>query len=483
MKLFTLFLLSIALASNILIANNRNFDDIVTKQKDKLTFVKFYATWCSHCKTMVPIYEKLADHYASDPDVQIVQIECESNRAVCSQMKIRGFPTLRLYKQDHEKDFSGKRNLENFIRFIDENNDANTHNPQIESNVAEVTQFDFDKVLNQGKDLVLVVTAAWSDYSSKLKPQWEKLSDAFANEKDKVIIGELSITSHPAEDFVKKYHITSLPAIISFKDKNPTVIEYNGSFDLVSLVEHVNKLSNTHRTVDGSLNTKAGLIPEIDTLLSTVEDDSSLHDIVTRLDQVKSTSSKYYKKLLNKLLNGESKFIASEAARIAKLKSNVKDLSSEVLDDLQVRLNILSSFKDITITPDFTTSKNGLIDDGSSIQWVTFSQPDDLTGSKVDNDIGTELVTTNVVDELNKHTIWRVIPKITVMASVSKSEIHFLLHDWGSDTASLISGLVGTQEDVRVGIGWFDLVALDLSWRRQCFFSGLYKGWDQFAKH
>lgn len=349
MNLFHLFLISLSLASNVIIANNKNFDDIVTKPTDKLTLVEFYATWCGHCKTLAPIYEQLAIHYADDSHVQIVKIECEANRAMCSQFKIRGFPTLKLFKADHEKDFSGKRNLENLINFIDENNDESVHNPQKDaSNVLEVTQFDFESILNQGKDLIMVVTASWCDYCKKLKPDWEHLANVFLNDKDSVLIAELSVTSQPAEEFLKKYQITNFPTILSFK--NGAATEYNGGFELQSLVDHVNEFSSGHRNIDGTLNTKAGLISEIDTLLpSSIETDSGMHKIITKLDNIKNhnISVKYYKRLLNKILNGESRFVSSEISRIQKLQGNLKNLSPEVLDNLQVRLNILNSFEKI----------------------------------------------------------------------------------------------------------------------------------------
>lgn len=54
----------------------------------------FHAPWCSHCKDLAPIYEKVAPEFKKK--VNIAKVDCVANDALCKQNFVRGFPTLKL---------------------------------------------------------------------------------------------------------------------------------------------------------------------------------------------------------------------------------------------------------------------------------------------------------------------------------------------------------------------------------------------------
>lgn len=56
--------------------------------------VMFHAPWCSHCKDLAPIYEKVAPEFKKK--VNIAKVDCVANDALCKQNFVRGFPTLKL---------------------------------------------------------------------------------------------------------------------------------------------------------------------------------------------------------------------------------------------------------------------------------------------------------------------------------------------------------------------------------------------------
>lgn len=352
-KVISACLVGLLAAGDVIIANNKNFDDIIYNN-NKASLVEFYASWCSHCKKLEPKWEELASRYEKTSNVQIVKIECEENRITCNQFDIGGFPTIKLFdgnKENEPIEFEGKRNVDSFVRFINNNVDDYVYIPKIQSNVVQVGDLDFDKLLESGKNVFTVFTASWCGHCNRLKPEWEELANVFAGD-DNVVIAQISTTDVPSDELKKRFKIGGFPTILGFKSKDTeTPINYQSGRDLGSLVNWVNEVSGTSRSSDGSLLPSFGRIKEIDEqIVELFEQEPSVmnelaSDIIAKIRDQTDENSKYYKKLLNKIVNGEEAFFEMEIARLNRLLLSASSLSKDKIDSLQRRLNILSVFK------------------------------------------------------------------------------------------------------------------------------------------
>ena len=53
---------------------------------------------CGHCKSLAPAYTKAAEHMAGMFTFAAVDCNEDSNRPLCAEFGVQGFPTIKLMK-------------------------------------------------------------------------------------------------------------------------------------------------------------------------------------------------------------------------------------------------------------------------------------------------------------------------------------------------------------------------------------------------
>jgi thioredoxin 1 len=75
--------------------SEQNFEEEVLKS-DKPVLVDFWATWCAPCRMMAPWVDAIAEAYAGR--AKVGKLNVDDNLTLTSQYRIRGVPTLLLFK-------------------------------------------------------------------------------------------------------------------------------------------------------------------------------------------------------------------------------------------------------------------------------------------------------------------------------------------------------------------------------------------------
>jgi len=103
-------------AAPVKVLVGKNFEK-VAMDSNKDVFVEFYAPWCGHCKNLAPIWDELGEKFKDVDDIVIAKMDSTVNEV--KNVKVRGFPTLKLFKKDNTVvDYSGGRTLNDFVKFL-----------------------------------------------------------------------------------------------------------------------------------------------------------------------------------------------------------------------------------------------------------------------------------------------------------------------------------------------------------------------------
>ena len=180
-----------------------------------------------------------------------------------------------------------------------------------------------------------------------LAPIWEEVAKDFAHEPN-VLIAKVDAEAPNAKQTAQDHGVKSYPTIKYFPRGSSEPEAYNGARSQAELISFMNGKAGTHRVAGGGLDTTAGTIAALDSIIAkfTGKEEASAA-VKKQLDEATAGLSdkyaEYYVKVLNKL-NDNSGYVEKETNRLAGLLKK-GGLTPEKMDDLVKRSNILSRFK------------------------------------------------------------------------------------------------------------------------------------------
>lgn len=67
--------------------NSDNFESGIA---EGLSFVKFFAPWCGHCKRLAPIWNELNKKIEGIPNVRLVKVDCtvDNSKELCNEQEV-----------------------------------------------------------------------------------------------------------------------------------------------------------------------------------------------------------------------------------------------------------------------------------------------------------------------------------------------------------------------------------------------------------
>lgn len=81
--------------TDIVHVTDANFAEVVVGN-ERAVLVDFWAPWCGPCKAVAPLLEEIADEFGGQ--LTVVKVNVDDSPEIAARMKIRGIPTLVLFR-------------------------------------------------------------------------------------------------------------------------------------------------------------------------------------------------------------------------------------------------------------------------------------------------------------------------------------------------------------------------------------------------
>lgn len=88
--LLVLVVLSVCVVSTVQ-ATGLTAENFDAQTEGKTVFLKFYAPWCGHCKSMAPDWDKLMTEYADHAVALVGEVDCtnDANDQICEEFDVQ----------------------------------------------------------------------------------------------------------------------------------------------------------------------------------------------------------------------------------------------------------------------------------------------------------------------------------------------------------------------------------------------------------
>jgi len=202
----------------VLVLEKDTFQTAITDNKHVL--VEFYAPWCGHCKSLEPEYIKAAEKLKDlNSEIKLAKVDATEQTELAEENKIRGYPTLKFYRDGKPSDYNGGRTADEIVNWL-----LKKTGPAAKTiaSVAEAKEF--------AEGAPVVVLGLFKDLESAAAKQYL----AAAQEVDDFRFG---ITADA--DVLKEYEVTGDAAVILLKKVDDPKVVLDGEITSEAIVKFV----------------------------------------------------------------------------------------------------------------------------------------------------------------------------------------------------------------------------------------------------
>ncbi len=111
---------------------------------------------CGHCKHLQPVWEEVATVLRNqEKPVNVAKVDVTANRGLGTRFDIKGFPTIKFFKQGKIYEYNGRRTKDAFVEYVNSGyqNAPNTEVPQMPTFFEQVKKSVSEPILAAYQDI------------------------------------------------------------------------------------------------------------------------------------------------------------------------------------------------------------------------------------------------------------------------------------------------------------------------------------------
>ena len=102
-----------------------NKEYVNSDNRDSADIYFFYTSWCPHCKTAKPEWQKFKEHidakgHSSGVKVNFIEVDCEKDHDTADKFNVTGYPTIKMLYKNKIIEYDAKPQQDNLQQFLDE---------------------------------------------------------------------------------------------------------------------------------------------------------------------------------------------------------------------------------------------------------------------------------------------------------------------------------------------------------------------------
>jgi len=112
--------LLLSVCDDVLNLTDETYNQVVDGSKH--VFLKVYAPWCGHCKSLAPDWEELATTFKAERNVAVAKLDATVHGEIAKQLDVKGYPTLLFFPKGQSVPipYRGDRSINGLIDWLNQ---------------------------------------------------------------------------------------------------------------------------------------------------------------------------------------------------------------------------------------------------------------------------------------------------------------------------------------------------------------------------